>query len=232
MSERSAFDRQNIEESAVTPEPGLLEQFNLPPDVVTFLRKNQRIIWFIVGSIFLTIVAVALYNQYTEHKEEKAASALATAMQEEGDKKSESLAKVVAEYGSTSSGMWGRIELAHIAAKEGDLAKAIQEFNWMKSEVSKDDPLMPLVLYALGVYHEKNNEPDKAVNAFNELSIFKGFEASSYEAMGRIHEMQGDKAKALDMYRKSLEPGMEGESTLAANPNREIIQAKINSLEE
>lgn len=232
MSQQNPFDRQHIKESAVAQEPGLLEQFNLPPEVIAFLRKNQQTIWIIIGFIALVIVAGALYSQYTDYRADKAANALAVAMQEEGEQKSKSLVQVVDEYGSTSSGMWARIELAHIAAREGDLAKAIDEFNDVKTEISEKDPLMPLVLYALGVYYEKNNELGKAVDAFQELSRFKGFEASSYEAMGRLYELQGENAKALDMYKKSLEPSADGIPSPAANSGNEIIQAKINSLQD
>lgn len=231
MTERSAFNRHNIEESAVTPEPGLLEQFNLPPEVANFLRKNQRTIWVIVGSIALVVIVAALYKQYADYREEKAATALAVAMQEEGEKQSESLSQVVAEYGSTSSGMWGRIQLAHNAAKEGDLSLAISDLNDVKKSVSKKDPLMPLVLSALGVYYEKNSEPAKALEAYNELVLFKGFEASSYEAMGRIYEVQGEKARALDMYRKALGTG-EDDTSPVAGPEREMIQSRINALQD
>lgn len=231
MNQQSAFDRQHIEESSTIQPPGLLEQFNLPPEVIAFIRKNQRTIWIVVGCIALIVVAVALYNQYSDYREQKAASAFTLAMQEKGAKKAESLVKMVEEFGSTPSGMWARIELAHLAAQEGKLDKAIQEFNGVKSEISAKDPLMPLVLYALGVYHEKNNAQAKALEAFKELIAYKGFEEDSYEAMGRIYEAQGQKDNAMEMYKKSLEHGAEGDLSSGANPDREIIQAKINSLQ-
>lgn len=232
MSQRNPFDRQHIEESAVAQEPGLLEQFNLPPDVIAFLRKNQRTIWIVIGAIAIVIVAAALYGQYNDYREDKAATALALAIQQEGEQKSEALTQVVDQYGSTSSGMWARIELAHLAAGRGDIAEALKEFNDVRSEISADDPLMPLILYALGVYFEKNNELGKAVEAFQQLGTFSGFESSSYEAMGRIYEQQGEKAKALDMYKKSLEPSAEGTAASATISGNEIIQAKINSLQD
>lgn len=231
MSQQNPFDRQHVEESAVAQPPGLLEQFNLPPAVIAYLRKNQRTIWIVVGCIVLIVVAAALYNQYTDYREEKAASALTLAMQEEGEQKAESLAKVVEEFGSTSSGKWSRIELAHIAAQKGDLEKAIQEFNSVKNEVSSKDPLKPLVLNALGINYERNKEPEKALASFEELSGYKGFEVSSYKAMGRIFELQGQKEKALQMYKKSLEPVNGEDLSPGITPDREIIQAKINSLQ-
>ncbi|MCL7487426.1 MAG: tetratricopeptide repeat protein [Desulfobulbaceae bacterium] len=232
MSQQSAFDRRNIEESAVVPPPGLLEQLNLPPALITFLRKNQRTIWIVTGCIAFAVISGALYGQYRSHLEEKAANALVVAMQAEGAAKKEQLVRVVDEFGSTSSGVWARIELAHLAVADGDLAQAIREFNDIKNEVSAKNPVTPLLLNALGALYEKNNELDKAVAAFSELSAYPGFEAGSYEAMGRLYEQQGRKAEAVEMYRKSLAAGPGDDPLQSANPNRETIQARINSLQD
>jgi predicted negative regulator of RcsB-dependent stress response len=232
MSQQSAFDRQNIEESAVIKPPGLLEQLNLPPVVVTFLRKNQQTVWIVTGCIALVVVAVAIYNQYAAGREEKAAIAFTVAMQSEGAAKQELLAQVVDEYGSTSSGLWGRIELAHLAVEQGELVKAIQAFNEVKNEVSPKNPVTPLILFALGSLYEKNNELDKAVDSFSQLSAYKGFEASSFEGMGRLYELQGQKEKAVEMYRKALATDPEADPLQSGNPNRETIQARIDYLRE
>ena len=178
------------------------------------------------------VVAGALYNQYKQGREEKAASAYSVAMKGEGGEKHELLTKVVEEYGSTPSGLWSRIELAHIAVEKGELVKAIEQFNDVKNEVSAKNPVMPLVIYALGALYEKNNELDKAVAAFNELSTFKSFEAGSYEAMGRLYEQQGDKAKAVEMYKKAVAINSESVPPQPGNPNRETIQARINYLQD
>ena len=231
MSQDSAFDRQNIEETAVQP-PGLLEQLNLPPAVITYLRRNQRMVWVVTGCIALAIVTVALYNEYSDNREEKAASALTIALQEEGAKKQELLGQVVDEYGSTSSGLWGRIELAHLAVEQGELVKAIQDFNDVKNEVSAENPVKPLVLYALGALYEKNNELNKAVDSFNELSTYKAFELGSYEALGRLYEAQEQKVKAIEMYKKALGADPEVDPLQPGNPNRETIQARINFLQD
>ena len=231
MNQQSAFDRQNIEESAVIKPPGLLEQLNLPPAVITFMRKNQRTLWIVTGCIALVVVAVAIYDQYTTSREEKAATAFSVAMKSEGAEKQELLTQVVDEYGSTPAGLWGRIELAHLDVENGEPAKAIQAFIAVKDEVSSKDPVMPLILFALGSLYEKNNELDKAVDSFNQLSAYKGFEASSFEAMGRLYELQGQKEKAVDMYKKALVTDSEKEQLQSGNPNRETIQARINSLQ-
>ena len=232
MNQESAFDRQNIDETAVVQPPGLLEQLNLPPAAITFLRKNQRMVWIVTGCIALAVVTVALYNEYSASREEKAATALSMALLEEGTKKQEMLTQVVDEYASTSSGLWGRIELAHLAVEQGELVKAIQDLNDVNNEVSAKNPVKPLVLFALGALYEKNNELSKAVDSFNELSTYKAFELSSYEALGRLYEAQEQKAKAVEMYKKALGADSEVDPLQPANPNRETIQARINFLQD
>lgn len=232
MNQESAFDRKNLEETAVVQPPGLLEQLNLPPAAITFLRKNQRMVWIVTGCIALAVVTVALYNEYSASRDEKAATALSLALLEEGTKKQGMLNQVVDEYASTSSGLWGRIELAHLAVEQGELVKAIQDFNDVNNDVSAKNPVKPLVLYALGALYEKNNELSKAVDSFNELSTYKAFELSSYEALGRLYEEQEQKAKAVEMYKKALGADPEVDPLQPANPNRETIQARINFLQD
>jgi len=232
MSQQSAFNRQNTEEAALDTPPGLLEQLNLPPAVVSFMRRNQRTIWIVTAVIALAVVTWNLYSYYTNIRIEKAASALTEAMREEGAVKEEMLVKLIDEYGSAPAALWGRIELAHLSVEKGDLEKAIQQFNDVKNNVPARSPVTPLVLYALGALHENMNELDKAVAAFSELSGFKGFEASSSEALGRVYEAQGKKEKALEMYKKALGTDQEGEAGFSGNPNRETIQARINSLQD
>lgn len=229
MSQESAFDSKTIEEAALDHPPGLLEQFNLPPQVIKYIRENRQKLWIAAGCIAFVVVALSLWDQYAERRAEKASSALSMALQAEEDQKQEQLAKVVDEYGSTSAGLWGRIELAHLAVEKGEVDKAIRELNEIKGDVSAKNPVMPLLLHILGALYEKNNELDKAVNAFTELSAFKPFELGAFEALGRLHEAQGQKDKALEMYKKALgaDPATTGPAQQSVNPNRETIQARI-----
>ncbi len=232
MSQQSAFDRQNIEEAAVIQPPGLLDQLNLPPAMITFIRKNQRTIWIIVACVTLAVVTTALYKQYSDHREDKAATALTEALQGEGSRKQELLMQVVDEYGSSSSGLWARLELAYMSVENGELDKAIQEYSDVKVGLSEKNPVMPLILYALGALYEKNNELDNAIASFEQLNTYKGFEDSSYEALGRIYEQKGDKVKAVDMYKKALGDGSETNPLQPGNSEQETIQARINYLQD
>lgn len=232
MSVQSPFDRKHIEEKAVSQTTGLLEQLNIPPAAASFIRRNQRAIWIAVVCIALVVTAVSLYGSYRSYREEKASSALALAMQAENDEKNTQLTRVVDEYGSTTAGMWGRIELAQMAAAEGEFPQAIDSLAEVKNTVSVKNPVTPLLIYNLAILHEKNEDLDQALASYNELLSFKGFEAISYKSMGRIYETQGSKDKALEMYKKYIETGNAGANQQSADPDRSLIQARIKSLED
>lgn len=232
MSEQNPFNRRHIEQTAAVPSPGLLEHLGLPPELIRFLRKNRRTIWIVTALVVLIITAVSLYGSYRTYREEKGASALTEAMKEEGSRKQELLLQVTDQYGSTSAGIWAKVELARLAIAGGEEDKAIQELYAVKESVAKNNPVMPLLLYNLGALHENRNEPDQAISAYKELTAFKGFEALAYKAMGRTYELQDNREQALSMYRQYLAAGeAEGEMGQRFDPDREMIQARINLLE-
>ncbi len=232
MNQQSAFDRNHIEKEAVAETEGLLDQFNLPPAVISFIRENQRAIWVVVGCIALAVTAVSLYGTYRSYREDKAASALTLALKAEGEDKKQQIEQVVNEFGSTSSGFWGRIELAHLAAAEGNIAEAIEALTDIQRSVSDKDPVAPLLHYNLALLHEKNNDLNKALADLTALSGFKGFEKISYQAMGRLYEQQGSRDKALEMYRKYMSFGEPETGQPPAGPDRSMIQARIRRLEK
>ena len=233
MSQQSAFDRELVEETAAAETTGLLEQLNLPPAAITFIRKNQKAIWAVTICIVLVVVSVSLYGSYRIYQEDKASSALTLAMKAEGEQKKEQLQKVVEDFGATTAALWSRVELAHIAAANGDFTEAVQGLLEVKKDVSLKNPINSLLLYNLAVLYEKNGELTQALATYTELSTFKGFEKGAYEAMGRLYELQGNKEKALEMYKKYMDSGEEDKLTnpLAVDPDRQMIEARIITLE-
>lgn len=236
MNDQSALNRQPLQEAPLLANPGLLDQLGLPPKAVRYLRKNQRTAWIITGCVVALISAVSLYGSYTTYREGKAASALTEALKAEEAKKPELLKKVVDDYGSASAGLWARIEIAQLALAQGDVDKAIADLQAVRKATDKDNPLTPLLLFKLAGLHENKNDLEQALALYSELSQFEGFAAGTYEAMGRIYEQQNKKDKALEMYQKYLAEGSEEGAVpaapAAADPDREMIQARVNALQE
>ncbi len=229
MANQNPFDRQSIENKA-THGDGLLDQFHLPAAFVAFLRKYQRRLWIITGCIAATVIVVVLFNSFRAYHYKKAVTALTTALQAEGAKKQELLAKVVEQYGSTPSALWSRVELAHIAARNGHVDKALQGLSAVNRDVSAENPLKPLLLANLGALYMKKKDLDSALTSYLELSNFKGFDADAYRAMGRIYELRKKNGKAVEMYKKYLALST-ANGVMAADPDLDIVRAKIKRLQ-
>ncbi len=229
MAHKSPFDRQSIENKAAR-EDGLLDQFHLPAAFVAFLRKYQRRLWIITGSITAIVIVVVLFNAFRTYHYQKAVTALTTALQAEGAQKQELLSKVVDQYGSTPAALWSRVELAHIAARNGHIDKALQELAAVNHDVSADNPLKPLLLANLGAMYMKTKNLDSALALYLELSGFKGFAADAYRAMGRIYELRKLNAKAVSMYKQYLSLSA-ANGVMAADPDFDIVRARINYLQ-
>ncbi|NOX79629.1 MAG: tetratricopeptide repeat protein [Deltaproteobacteria bacterium] len=229
MAHKSPFDRQSIENKAAHEE-GLLDQFHLPAAFVAFLRKYQRRLWIITGCIAAIVIIAVMFESFRTYQHNKAVTALTTALQAKGAKKQELLAKVAKQYGSTPAALWSRVELAHIAARNGHIDKALQGLAAVNREVSAENPIKPLLLANLGALYMKNNNLDSALASYLELSSFKGFDADAYRAMGRIYELRKENAKAVAMYKKYLSLSA-ANGGLAADPDLTIVRAKIKRLQ-
>ena len=231
MAEQSAFDPKKIELQPLGPAMGLLEQFNLPPKAITYIRKNQRAIWVAVSACVVLAVAVSAYTTYRDYRADQAAAALDAALVAKQDKR-QVLEKVVLEYGSTSSGLWAQIELAFLEDKEGQRPKAIARMAEINAGLSARSPLKPLVLTNLAILHENEQQFDKALALYTELAASEGFATEAYRAMGRVNEQLGKKDEAAAMYGKYLESAGAQSGQGKADPVRDMVQSRLNQLKK
>ena len=80
MSSENAFNKRLAPETSMDQVEGLLEHFNLPPKVISFIRKNKRRIQGVVGLIIIMVVTWSLYGSYKEKLQEESATALSLAI--------------------------------------------------------------------------------------------------------------------------------------------------------
>lgn len=229
MAEQSAFDPKNIQLQTLGPPPGLLEQFNLPPRMIKFIRRNQRTIWMAVIGCVSLAVAISAYTSYRHYRAGKAVSALDAALIAPQERRP-LLAKVVEKYGNTPSGRWARIELAFFDEKAGQAVQAITELAAVNATLAPQDPLKPLILTKLGALHENQKQFDQALLIYGDLAVVEGFAAEATRALGRVNEQLGRSAEALALYRKYLE--MTKPEKAQADPVREMVQSRINLLKK
>lgn len=204
MANQSAFDPKHIKETAMAETSGLLDELNLPPAFIAFLRKNQRTLWIITAVVAIVVTAVSLYGSYRTYRENKATSALDLALQADPGQRADLLKNVARDFTSTPTEYWARIELALIYSKDGKPADAILELQKVNQEVDAENPLKPLVLNKLAGLYEETKNFEAALAHYQELTAFSGFEADAHYALGRVYAALHKNAEAVTAYQQYL----------------------------
>lgn len=231
--QESAFDLKHIEETAAVKPSGVLDHLDLPPALTDFLRKNQRIIWIVLGVTAVVVTVVSLYGSYRSYTMKKAGMAYDAAVMLEGDAKKAALQEVADSFGSTPSAIWSRVQLAHLDQAAGDIQGAIEKLTAISSKLTGESLLKPLVLVNLGGLYEQDKQPEQAIAAYQELKTFKGFEDESVRSMGRVYEAQGKKEQAVAMYQQYLTLTVgEGTEPQQDDPARTMVRAALNRLQQ
>ena len=213
-----------LKDQAAVGTPGVLDQLQLPPALVTFLQKNQKSIWKIVIIVAVVITGVALYTTWRNHKLNKAMLTYDQVMElESTQERKAAFQKIIDEHKSTPAELWSRIALAHIEQNEKNFTGAIERLKTVDAEVSAKNPLKPLLLVNLGSLYE--------------LKEHKGFEPMALDSLGRIYEAKGDTDKAVQFYQQYMgltEMGKDKkDNAMPRNfPEQEIVQASLNRLLE
>ncbi len=227
MAGESAFEKIHVDESSKADLGGVLEQLNLPPAVVEFVRKNQRTIYIVLSVIAIVVVVWSLYGSYHEKKIIESSSALSAANNLDGDEKLTSLQGVIDNFSGTDSAQWAKIEIArhYIDKKEFDIAS--QKYAEITTDISATSPLYPLVIYGIAQAEEGQKNYEKAVQQYTILKNTKGFENIGYTGVARILEIQGNIEGAIKEFEEYL--GV----LVGDNPNSQeklFISAKISRL--
>jgi predicted negative regulator of RcsB-dependent stress response len=225
-----------LQEQAAVGTPGVLDQLHLPPALITFLQKNQRVIWRIVIVAAVAVTAVSLYSSWREHTLSKAATAYDQAVEiADAPQKRAALQKIADDYASTPSALWSRIALAHLDQQEGKTKEAAAKLAAVETEVSAKNVLKPLLLVNLGGLYEQDKQFDKAEATYQQLKGFKGFEPMALDSLGRVYEAMGQKDKAVQMYQQymgltELSKEKKEDAPVRSFPERELVQASLNRL--
>lgn len=227
MSGQSAFEKRYVDPKEQSDVEGLLEHFNLPPKVIAFLRENKRAVQVGIAVAITAVVAVSLYDSYRESHIEKGASSLALSLKETGAEQKKALQRVADKYASTASGVWAKVEIAHLEVKEKNYQAASALYSDVHSGVKPDNPLYALTLVGIAQCEEAQKNYTAALGAFEKMQQIEGYQLTGYTGVARIYEAQGDFDKALGIYGQYLTViGDDAESSNA----KTIVEAKIARL--
>ncbi|MBT8362940.1 MAG: tetratricopeptide repeat protein [Desulfobacterales bacterium] len=223
MAEGNVFDKRHIDESEKNDLGGVLEQLNLPPSVVKFVRENKLLVQVSIAVILIAVVAFSLYGSYRKEKIQNGANALSVAMEQEGQARIESLLKVESEFSGTSSALWAKISSAHEMVKENDVENARQYYQDIRAEAGKSSPLQPLLALGIAQTSEILKQYQQARTEYEFLKTQTGFKNLGYSGLARIYEIQGEKQLSLQVYEEFLGTLGDGGSQL----EKVLVEEKI-----
>ncbi len=224
MSEQSAFDQKEIFHTTLKKH-GLLEELNLPPKAIKFIRENMRMIQLGLVCLVVGILTWSYIDSYTAKQNDQAATLLAQAMQSSDEiEKNALLQQVVGDYSSTGSAVWGKIEQGHLAYGSGNFDEAINIYLGAQGDLSSDSPLQPLLQLNLAQAYETKGSGNEALAAYARLAEMKGFAGEAYMGQARLYEKQGALEQAKGMYNKVL--ALENESPQV----KEVVRSKLAHL--
>jgi predicted negative regulator of RcsB-dependent stress response len=224
MSGQSAFDQKNILKSG-GENRGLLEELNLPPKVISFIRQNSRLLQITGVCLVLAIVGWNYYGNYTQKRNDAAAALLTSALnQAVPEQKLAMLNELVNEYSGTGAAHWGRLEMGHNAYDQGNYTEAAKRYQEVLDDVSSANPLVPLTRFSLAQAYANSDQPDKALQIYEQLVSEKGFATEAQLEAARIYAKQGKADKAREIYsqllaQEELPPGI-----------KDILESKLAEL--
>lgn len=229
MSKQSAFDQELVAEGAYAETSGILDQLNLPPAVVKFLRDNKTILQVLGIVVVVLVVAVSLYTSYRTNRLEGGASSLSLAMSAEGEAKTQALEKVVNDYSGTPSALWALTELGHMAMQEEDFKKAGEYYSQTLEKISVTNPMYALLIFAQGQAAEAGKNYEEAYTYYITLKGVEGYNDEGYLGMARVLEAQGKNDKAISLYREYLGsiPGEARNEQLTARIEEKITRLSL-----
>lgn len=222
MAKEDIFDKEWVDERDKNSLEGLLEQMNLPPAVVKFVRDHKRAVQVCIGVIIIVVVTWALYDTYRDNRIKNSSAALSAALEMEGQQKIDKLGEVKNDYSGTPAALWAQINAAQELVAIGEMEDANKEFKAVREDIGNKSILQPLVMVGIAQTAEVSGSYDESSSEYQKLTEIEGYEDIGYMGLGRIHELKGDTAKALEVYERYLT-----EIDSAAVMQKRLVEEKI-----
>jgi len=230
MSAQSLFSKKNIASQQPTEtHRGLLDELSLPPQFISFMRKNARSLQIGLIIVVVLVLGWVFYNYYTELQENKGASLLTSAMQtESAEQQVQILESVIKDYSRTDAARWSKLELAHLDFEAGSFDAAAVKYKEILDSLSSGNPLAPLTRLNLAQSYEEAVQYDQAIAQYTLLKKTSGFENEAYLGLGRIFIAKDEPAQARSAYEELL--SVLGDD---ADPRfKSKVQANLAALDE
>lgn len=224
MAGESPFEKKYVDVSAKADLPGVLDQLNLPPTFIEYVRVHQKTIKIVAIVVAIVVVTVALYDTYQKNRLNKSSSALFNSSQITGEERIQSLEKVIADYKGTPASTWAQIELARTDMKNSKFSEAAERYSAIRKNIGTSSPLYPLLTYGVARARELEKKYDQALAEYQMLKGVDGFQEVAVLGMARVYEIKDKKEEALQIYEQYLSTF---EGAQEKNPDKILIEEMI-----
>ncbi len=139
----------------------------------------------------------------------------------------EKFSAVARDHGSTELGRVANLYVGNCQLALGVYDEAIAAYGKFLAGKPPEEHLVALASENLGYAHEMKKDYPKALEAFENMAKGALYAERGYYHAGRIHKLQGAKAKAKEYFQKALEKAKADKNDWFASD----VEAKISMLE-
>jgi tetratricopeptide (TPR) repeat protein len=170
--------------------------------------------------------ALEPYEDAIEEQQRATATATAAPHEKKLREASEKLGKIVESNADHGAANLARLYKADAERRLGNWDQAKQLYLAYLERAPKDDVLRFLAHEGAGYAAEEQQKYDEAIEHFTKLVELpnKFYEDYAYKHLGRVHELKGDKAKALEHYKKIVDE-------LPDSKIRDFAEERVNALD-
>ena len=154
--------------------------------------------------LVIAVVTWALYGSYRDSQIKKSSEALFAAQDLSGEQMLDKLAQVEQDFGGTDAGLWAGINSAQEFMKNGQMSEAQQKFADVRANLKATSSLWPLVTIGIAQTAEATGDFQRAVDEYGSLMELEGYKDIGFLGSARVHELQGNNEKALELYEQYL----------------------------
>lgn len=224
MTEPTVFSKKHADAMA-QDKHAILEEMNLPPAMVTFIRTNAKALQLTIVVIVIAILSWEGYGKYTSVQRDNSADMLYMAMKADGDQRVNQLKTLSAKFGKRGSGLWGTIEQGHLAFKNGKFQEAATLYESVIPSLASNNPLLPLVQFNLAQAYENLPDQAKAKATYQALANTQGFAGEGNLGLARIAELEGNTDEARTQYQAYIDLPVNTDG-----PTKEWVKDKLHGL--
>ena len=204
MAKEDIFEKEFVDERDKNSLEGLLEQLNLPPAAVKYVKENKKLVQAAIAGLVILVVGWALYDSYRDGRIEKSSAALSAAQELSGQEMLDKLSEVAQDYSGTDAALWARINVAQELMSSAEMSEALQQFTEVRGDLKPSSPLWPLVSTGIAQTAEAAGDFQLAASEYGALMEMEGYQEIGYLGAARVHEVQGNQQQALELYENYL----------------------------